>query len=78
MEKAELINISVNGINISLKRSSFDINFAEADITDKLVEGVNEIVYSLNFYQHEGVHFALFDPMSTESLKNCLYFDTSV
>lgn len=78
MEKAELINISVNGINISLKKSSFDINFAEADITDKLVEGVNEIVYSLNFYQHEGVHFALFDPMSTESLKNCLYFDTSV
>ena len=32
----------------------------------------------MDYYQHDGVHFALFDPMATESVRNCLYYDTNV
>ena len=61
-----------------MAQNDFDINFLEADLTDAMVEGKNVIVYGLHYFQHEGVHFALFDPMATESLRNCLYYDTHV
>ena len=35
-------------------------------------------MYAIDFYQHDGVRFALFDPAATEALRNCLYFDTSI
>lgn len=78
MERARLLSAKVNGQDITLRNSTFDVNFVEADITEALKPGENEFVYALDFYQHEGVHFALFDPMATESLRNCLYFDTSI
>ena len=78
MERNALLSATVNGQNITLKRSGFDVNFVEADITDAVKVGENVFTYTLDFYQHEGVHFALFDPMATESLRNCLYFDTSI
>lgn len=52
--------------------------FSECDLTGITVKGVNEIVYSIDFYEHDGVRFALFDPMAKESLRNCLYYDTSI
>ena len=78
MERARLKKITVNGKPITLTDGDFDVNFVEADITDLLVKGENEVVYTLDFYQREGVRFALFDPLATESLKNCLYYDTSI
>ena len=78
MEKEKYTSITVNGRSVSLSDSDFDVFFVEGDISDLLVIGENEIVYSLDYYQHKGVHFALFDPMATESLRNCLYYDTNV
>jgi len=78
MEKAKLISASVNGKHVSFGRNDYDINFVEADITFALTIGKNVFEYSFDFYQHDGVHFALFDPLATESLKNCLYYDTSI
>lgn len=78
MEKADLKSLTVNGLPVTLARGNFDVYFYEADITDFVKKGVNEIEYSFDYYQHDGVHFALFDPMATESLRNMLYFDTSV
>lgn len=78
MEKAKLLSVSVNGNDVKFGRSAFDVNFVETDISDKVVIGINVIEYSLDFYQHDGVHFALFDPLATESVRNCLYFDTSI
>ena len=78
IEKGRFEFIKVNGRELSLKDNDFDIFFGEADISDKLVVGENEIVYCVNYYQHEGVHFALFDPLATESLRNCLYYDTHI
>ena len=54
------------------------MNFVEADIGALVKAGENVFVYSLDYFQHDGVHFALFDPLATESLRNCLYFDTAI
>lgn len=78
MEKADLKKITVNGKPITLKNGDFDVNFVEADITGEVVTGENEIIYTFDFYQHDGVRFALFDPLATESLRNCLYYDTTI
>ncbi len=78
MEKEKLLSVTLNGKQITWRQSAFDINFVCADIGDFVVAGENEFIYSFYFYQHEGVHFALFDPQATESLKNCLYHDTSI
>ena len=78
MERTRLLSATVNGQSIPLHSSAFDVNFLETDITDAVKPGENTFTYALDFYQHDGVHFALFDPMATESLRNCLYFDTSI
>ena len=78
MEKADFRFVSLNGKDVLMKQSDFDIQFVEAEIQNQLVIGENELIYSIDFWQHEGVHFALFDPLATESLKNCLYYDTAI
>lgn len=78
MERADLISATVNGKAITFADGNYDVNFVESDITDCVKAGENVFEYAINFYQHDGVHFALFDPLATESLRNCLYYDTSV
>ncbi|MBO5415470.1 MAG: hypothetical protein J6A83_02420 [Clostridia bacterium] len=78
LEREKYISVSVNGKDFSLCDSDFDINFVEAEIGEYLCEGENEIIYSLDYHQHDGVRFALFDPLATESLRNCLYYDTNL
>ena len=78
MEKAALSAAAVNGAPVSFAQSAFDVNFAEAPVGALVQKGENVFEYSFAFRQHEGVHFALFDPLATESLRNCLYYDTSI
>lgn len=78
IEKGDFNFLQINGKNISLRQSAFDCNFMEADITEATVLGENEVLYCVDYYQHEGVHFALFDPLATESLRNGLYYDTHI
>ncbi len=78
LERAKFNKIWLNCKALDLEQSPFDVNFVQRDITKCLKKGVNELIYSFDFWQHDGVHFALFDPMATESVKNCLYHDTSV
>ena len=78
LEQGKFLTVTLNGKPVELKQSAFDIYFAEADITDAVVAGENVFEYSIDYFQHEGVHFALFDPLATESLRNCLYYDTHV
>ncbi len=76
MERARLLSLSCNGKPLSLSQNAFDINFREARIDAQA--GENVIEYSLDYYQREGVYHALFDPNATESLRNCLYYDTAL
>ncbi|MBP3437650.1 MAG: hypothetical protein J6K61_07090 [Clostridia bacterium] len=79
MEKADFTLLTLNGKKIELHQSDYDCQYVEAEIApEDLNEGENELLYSFYFWQHEGVHFALFDPLATESLRNCLYYDTSI
>lgn len=78
MEKTRLLSAKLNGKDVAFTTNAFDFNFVEADVTDMLVEGENVFVYGVAYSQHEGVHFALFDPLATESLRNCLYYDTHI
>lgn len=78
MERAKFIAARLNGKALQFEQSSFDVGFIEADITRSLRLGKNVLSYSFDFWQHDGVHFALFDPLATESVKNCLYYDTSI
>ena len=78
VEKAKYKYLRVNGKEINLSQSEFDVEFAEADIGSIIVSGENVIEYALDFYEHDGVRYALFDPKATESVRNCLYYDTSL
>ena len=78
LEREKYRTIRLNGKDLVLCDSDFDINFVKADLTDAVQCGENKLVVNLDYYQHDGVHFALFDPMATESLRNCLYYDTHI
>ncbi len=78
LEKASFKKATLNGQDLVFTQSDMDVNFVEAAIGNLVQVGENELVYTIDFWQHEGVHFALFDPLATESLRNCLYYDTSI
>ncbi|MBQ4269782.1 MAG: hypothetical protein IJB97_09075, partial [Clostridia bacterium] len=76
MEKGNFFSVTVNGREVVPGKNDFDFNFQEVDITECIRVGENEFIYGVDYYQHDGVHFALFDPLATESVRNCLYYDT--
>ncbi len=78
LEKTQLLSAQLNGKSLTFAQSDFDVNFMEAQLGDAVVPGENVFTYRFHFWQHEGVHFALFDPLATESLRNCLYYDTTI
>ena len=78
IEKGRFFTVLLNGKPLQLQKSDFDFNFLEADISDFVQVGENEFLYGVDYYHHDGVHFALFDPQATESLRNCLYYDTHI
>lgn len=78
-ENTHIGAIYVNGRNVpSPKNSDFDVTELCYDIADLLKVGENEIVISMNYYQGENVYYALFGENVTESLKNCLAFDSDI
>lgn len=68
----------LNGQRLDLVKSNFDIFYQEGDIADLLQVGTNELVYKVHWWQDPGVRYALFDPEATESLRNCLAYDTEI
>ena len=78
IEREPYTSVMLNDRELPLRDCAFDVMLAELNLEDALRIGENELVLALDYYQHEGVHFALFDPLATESLRNCLYYDTYV
>ena len=52
--------------------------FVTGDISPWIREGENEIVRKMRFYQGENVYYALFGEGVTETLLNCLSYDTEL
>ena len=48
------------------------------DITDKVKIGLNEAVLKIHFYESEKTYYALFGEGVTETLKNCIAYETTV
>lgn len=76
VEKNRFLSVTLNGQPLEFHDSDFDIYFAEADISKCVREGENEYVYCVDYFQRDLVRFALFDPLATEAVRNCLYYDT--
>ena len=71
--------ITVNGSERILNGSwDREREFSRGDITDLLKEGENEIVRKIHFHQSEAVYYALYGEGVTETLKNCLSYDTEI
>ncbi len=68
----------VNGKEISLTdKPWFDPSFRTAKLTPLLHVGKNEITFSLYYFQRDYVYYVLYSGVS-ESLRNCLSFDTEL
>lgn len=71
-------DFTLNGKPITFKQSPFDLKFADADVTQYVVDGKNYYEYQIDYFQAPIVRYALFDPLATESVRNCLTFDTEI
>ncbi len=78
LEDSRQKELALNGERLYPKTGNFDPLFLQCDITDKIREGENELCYQLYWHQDNRVRTALFDPESTESLSNCLTFDSEI
>ncbi len=78
VEKYDFLFAMFNGVPVKFSPSGFDIKFAEADVSPYVCEGKNEYIYCIDYTQREDVRFAFFDPLATEALRNCLYYDTYI
>jgi len=78
VEPMNYTSFKVNGKDIALTDKWWlDRSFKTADILSAIHEGENEIVMSLNYFQRDYVYYVLYGGVS-ESLRNCLAFDTEI
>ena len=77
-EKGKYLSSSVNGVSVGFSESAFDFMFEEADISQFVRTGNNEYVQELDFYERPHVFWALYSPEATESVRNCLWYDTEL
>lgn len=70
---------TINGHEITFDGvSDFEKQIYRADIAPYVRAGKNEAVLEIDFYEKEEVYYALFGEGVTESLKNCLTYDTTI
>jgi len=78
-ENTNTISIKINGKTVGMAvKSDFDVCSLAYDVAKLLKAGKNEIVMEINYFQKEDVYYALFGENVTESLKNCLAYDTDI
>ena len=77
MEDAEKVQAVLNGKAVTFDGvSSLDEIYAVANLEDKIIPGKNELLVKYKFYQNESVYYALFGEGVSESLRNCMTYDT--
>lgn len=79
IENTNLLSVAVNGKKaIKTGVSDVEKELYVYDIAGAVKVGKNEVVAKINYYQGENVYYALFGENVTESLKNCLAYDTDI
>ncbi|MBQ9748662.1 MAG: hypothetical protein IJV98_07755 [Clostridia bacterium] len=77
-EPLRYTGVSVNGTSVALTDTPwFDKSFLTADILPYVTKGRNEITLSVRYFQRDYVYYVLYGDVS-ESLRNCLWFDTEL
>ncbi len=78
-EDTNTLSVKVNGEAVQpFGCSEIEKALLRYDIVHLLRKGKNEIIIEINYYQSEQVYYALFGENVTESLKNCLAYDTDI
>ncbi len=78
-EDMNIDEIFVNGHKREMDRvSDVEKNIYGLDISENLIVGKNEIIIKINYYQKPEIYYALFTDGVTESLRNCLSYDTNI
>ena len=77
MEDVDRVQATLNGQRITFDGvSKLDEIYAAANLENKLLKGKNELLVTYKFYQNESVYYALFGEGVSESLRNCMTYDT--
>ncbi len=78
-EDTNTVWVEVNGERVeNCGRSEVETPLYKYDVASKLQKGKNEIVVMMKYFQSEQVYYALFGENVTESLKNCLAYDSDI
>lgn len=83
-ERAKLLSEYAEGVSVNGERIAFDGRYCSergmllGDIARLLRRGENTVEVDLQFYQSEQVYYALFGKGVTESVRNCLVYDTYI
>ena len=78
-EDTNVVWVEVNGQKTQrCGVSEYERALLKFDVADKLQKGKNEIVVLMDYFQSEQVYYALFGENVTESLKNCLAYDSTI
>ncbi len=70
-------HVKFDGGNIPLSQSDRDIMYQEGTIRN-VSKGEHYIEFLIDYYQNSSVRHAVFDEGVTESLRNCLVYDTTI
>ncbi len=78
-EDTNTVWVEVNGVKVeSCGVSEVEKPLKKYDVASLLKAGKNEVVILIRYFQSEQVYYALFGENVTESLKNCLAYDTDI
>ena len=78
-EDQHVIDLTVNGVKVEFNgHAPEEKKLLKADVKDVLKVGLNEAIVKINFYEAQKVYDILFADTDTESLKNCLAYDTTI
>ena len=77
MEDTDKVQAVLNGQPIVFDGvSKLSDIYATANLAGKIVLGENELIVKYKFYQNENVYYVLFGEGVSESLRNCMTYDT--
>ena len=73
------LSCTINGREMQFDGvSDFEKRIGKADITPWCKEGKNEVVIKIYFWESENVYYSLYGEGVTESLRNCLVYNTTI
>lgn len=78
-ENMNRISCTMNGIPLEFDGAAdFEKRIDKADISSFCKVGCNEVVMKIHFFERESTYYALFGEGVTESLRNCIVYDTCI